>query len=228
MNKPYLTYILPTKQRLEWIAESLSSLMYQTEPNIEIIVINDGSTDGTDELLNSDFVKKDERVKVITHEKSMGAGYSRNEGTKLAQADIVAQFDDDDISLADRTEKTLKWFKEHPRSELINFGYIRIGMLNEVKEQFPGEEFDHERFIEKGQPNYYSNPSAAYRKKSFLETDGYGHETKDMTDDYQFVQNWIKAGKKIDWSPDGPVVLHRVLKDSMMVSIRGWRTEWAA
>jgi len=228
VNKPLITFILPTKNRLEWIAESLSSLMYQTEKNIEIIVIDDGSTDGTEEFLNSEFVKKDPRMKIVKHEKSMGAGYSRNEGSKLAQANIVAQFDDDDISLADRAEKTLKWFKEHPESELVNFGYVRIGMLNEIKEQFPGEEFDHERFIEKGQPNFFSNPGCAYLKKSFLETDGYGFEKKDMTDDYQFVQNWLKAGKRIDWSPEGPVVLHRVLKDSMMVNIRGWRTEWAA
>jgi glycosyltransferase involved in cell wall biosynthesis len=227
MEKPLISFVLPTKNRIEWIGESLASLMYQTENNIEIIVINDGSTDETDEFLESDFVKNDKRVKVINHPESIGAGLSRNEGSKLAQADIVCQFDDDDVCLGDRAETTLSWFKYHPESELVNFPYVRIDHLNKIMEKFPGEEFDEKKFTETGEVNYFSNPTVAYKKSSFEETKGYGKESIEATDDYIFVINWLNSGKKVDFCIGDPVVLHRVLKDSMMAKFRGFNPSWA-
>jgi len=227
MDKPLITFVLPTHNRIEFIGESLASLMYQTEKNIEIIVINDGSSDGTSEFLESDFVRSDKRIKVIHHDKSQGAGLSRNEGTSLAQAGIICQMDDDDVAMGNRAEKTLEWFKHHPDSELVNFPYVRIGMLNEIMESFPGEEFDVEKFKTTGEVNYFCNPTVAYKKETFLDSQGYGKESKEATDDYLMVFNWIKAGRKIDFCSGDPVVLHRVLKNSMMAKFRGFRPEWA-
>jgi len=228
MTQPLLTFVLPTKNRLEWIGESLTSLMNQSEKNIEIIVINDGSTDGTKEFLESDFVKNDPRIVVIHHEKSEGAGQSRNEGTLLAQSQIVAQMDDDDIALANRAEKTIEWFKDNPKSEMVNFPYVRIGHMNEIMESFPGENFNEEMFKESGRVNYFCNPAVGYLKENFIDTGGYGQESAEATDDYLMVDNWLKAGKKIDFMPGEPVVLHRVLKDSMMTKFRGFNPQWAS
>lgn len=226
MGKPLLTFVLPTKNRIEWIGESLQSLTLQTEKNIEIIVINDGSDDETKEFLESDLVKNDSRIRVVHHAISQGAGMSRNEGTALAMADIVAQMDDDDVCVAERAEKTLEWFKYHPESEMVNFPYVRIGHLNEIREAFRGEAFNEKEFKETGGINYFCNPSVAYKKESFLDTLGYGKESKDATDDYIMVKNWIKAGKKIDFCAGDPLVLHRVLKDSMMTQFRGFNPAW--
>lgn len=226
MDKPLLSFVLPTKNRVAWLGEAIMSLVTQNEPNIEIIVINDGSTDETKDLLESEYIKNDPRIKVVHHEESIGAGSSRNEGTELASADIVCQFDDDDMSVGDRAEKTVQWFKEHPESELVNFAYVRVGMLNEIMENFPGKEFDEDTFKKTGAVNFYCNPSVAYKKASFKETAGYGKESKEATDDYLFVDNWIKAGKKIDFCPE-TVVLHRVLPNSMMTQFRGYDASWS-
>jgi glycosyltransferase involved in cell wall biosynthesis len=202
--------------------------MYQDEKDIEIIVINDGSTDGTKEFLESDFIKEDPRIRVIHHETSQGAGLSRNEGTLLAKSDIVAQMDDDDVALGNRVALTLEWFKGNPDSEMVNFPYVRISHLNDIMEQFHGEEFDESLFKDTGRVNYFSNPTVAYKKDVFLKTPGYGEESKEATDDYLLVSNWVKEGKKIDFCPGEPVTLHRVLKDSMMSQFRGFKPEWAA
>jgi glycosyltransferase involved in cell wall biosynthesis len=222
---PLISFVLPTHNRLEFVGECIQSLLEQTEPNIEIIVVNDNSTDGTKEFLD-EWAVKDPRVKLFHNEQNMGAGRSRNIGTAMASADIVAVCDDDDVYPEDRAEVTLRWFREHPQSELVNFPYMRIGYFAEHLEPFYGSEFDEKAFKEKGTVSYFCNPSVAFKKSSALEMGGYPSETKQMTDDIQFVKNWIDAGKKIDFDNRAMACLHRVLPTSMMAKQRGFRPEW--
>ena len=92
---------------------------------------------------------------------------------------------------------------------------------------FYGSEFDEEGFKTNGVVNYFCNPTVAYKKKSADEIGGYQPETKEQTDDIQFLTNWIKAGKKVGFDNRAFGVLHRVLPDSMMSKQRGFKPEWA-
>jgi glycosyltransferase involved in cell wall biosynthesis len=230
-SKPLISFCLPTYNRNEWVGEAIQSLLDQTEKNIEVIVVDDGSTDGTRVLLEA-MQKMDSRLRVIYNETNLGAGNSRNIAAAAAQADIVGVCDSDDVYPKDRAEATLRWFTENPDSELVNFPYVRIGYLHnivgepEVLETFHGAPFDSEAFLKEGSVTYYCNPSAAYKKKSAEEIGGYGSETPGMTDDVQFVRKWIEAGKKIDFDNRIFGVMHRVLPSSMMAQQRGFRPEW--
>ena len=220
---PKISFVMPTHNRIEWMPQCLQSLIDQTENDIEIIVVNDNSTDGTREYLES---IKDPRLVVIHNEQKQGGGKSRNIGMAAASAPIIGVCDDDDFYPEDRAEVTLRWFAEHPESELVNFPYIRVGYFDEHLENFFGGEFDHELFKKDGTVTYFCNPSAAYKKASAVEVGGYPSETKEMTDDVQFITNWVKAGKKIDFDNRAFGCLHRVLPSSMMVKNRGWNPAW--
>jgi glycosyltransferase EpsE len=226
MSKPLISFCLPTYNRNAWVGETIASLLEQTEKNIEIIVVDDCSTDGTNELLD-EMVKMDSRVKVIYNEKNMGAGKSRNIAMAAAQADIICVCDSDDFYPEDRAAVTLKWFEEHPESELVNFPYIRVGYCGEQLEPFYGAAFDEKAFKEKGTVSYFSNPTVAFKKASAEAIGGYPSETDKMTDDVQFVKNWIDAGKKIDFDNRAFACMHRVMPDSIMVKHRGFQPEWA-
>ena len=226
MNKPKISFCIPTKHRVAWIGECLVSALEQTAPDIQIVVVNDGSDDGTKEFLD-DWAVKDPRVKVIHNETSLGGGKSRNIGAAAATSDIIAVMDDDDLMPSDRAFVTLRWFEEHPESELVNYPYMRIGYFGENLRPFWGEPFDHERWKKDGTIGYFSNPSCAYKKKSAEEMGGYPSETKNETDDHQFVNNWLKAGKKIDFDIRAFTNLHRVMPKSMMANLRGWKADWA-
>lgn len=126
----------------------------------------------------------------------------------------------------DRAEETLNWFKENPESELVTFGYVSVGYNNDIIERFDGEAFDHDLYKREERVNYYCNPSVGMKKSSYFETEGYKKENPQETDDSQFVRNWIKSGKKIDYSSKASVLLHRVLPNSMMAKMRGFRKEW--
>jgi glycosyltransferase involved in cell wall biosynthesis len=221
--KPKISFVMPTHNRIEWMPLCLESLLVQTEKDIEIIVVNDCSNDGTREYLDS---ITDPRLKVIHNETNQGGGNSRNIGMEAASADIIAVCDDDDFYPEDRASVTLKWFEEHPESELVNFPYIRIGYFDEQLEHFFGADFDHDAFKKDGTVTYFCNPSTAMRKESALSMGGYPPETKEQTDDIQFITNWVKAGKKIDFDNRAFGCLHRVLPNSMMVKNRGWNPQW--
>jgi len=224
---PKISFVLPTCNRLEWVGECIQSLIEQSEKDIEIIIVNDASTDGTKEFLD-DWATKDPRVKVFHNATNQGGGQSRNIGAALATSELIGVCDDDDLYPVDRAEVTLRWFAEHPEGELVNFPYVRIDYFGDIMPPpFYGAEFDEIGFKEKAVVNYFCNPSVAYKKKSAEEIGGYQPENKEQTDDIQFLTNWIKAGKKVGFDNRAFGVMHRVLPDSMMSKQRGFKTEWA-
>lgn len=227
---PLISFVIPTHNRIGWLPLCLQSLLTQTVKDIEIIVVNDASTDGTEEFLDS-WAIKDPRVKVIHNETNKGGGESRNIGCNAASSEIIGVCDDDDVYIETRAEMILDWFKKNPESELVNFPYVSVDYFDEPLEAFEGQPFDHEAFKQDGGVNYWCNPSAAYKKASAIEMGGYSKEKQGLTDDYQFLTNWVKAGKKVDFCKvydEQPAfsTLHRILPNSMMSSIRGFKPEW--
>lgn len=225
MTKPLISFVMPVFNRLEWLGEAVSSVLSQTEQNIELIIVDDCSDDGSWEFMN-DWLKDEKRVKLFRNEKNLGAGPSRHKGAELAQADILCICDSDDVNVDERAKKTLEWFEKNPESELVTFPYVSVSYTNEILQNFDGEKFDYETYEKTGYINYYCNPSAAVKKKAYFETKGYEKENDKETDDRQFVRNWLKAGKKIDFCFGDALILHRVLPDSMCVKFRGFNPDW--
>lgn len=225
---PLISYVIPTRNRVEWLASCVSSLLVQknVDPkNIEIVVVNDASDDGTEELL--EWYKKDPRIKVLSNPGQLGAGLSRNKGVKASLGEIVGMCDDDDIYFEDRTRLILEFFEKHPDIALVNFPYVRIGLNDEQLETFHGQDFNEKQFRETGIVNYFCNPTAALRKKDFLEMGGYRPETHEVTDDFQFLKAWVESGRKVGFVPNEYPCGHRVLPDSIMAKMRGFKAEWA-
>lgn len=227
---PKLSFVIPTYNRVAWVGQAIESCLGQSETDVEVVVVDDCSTDGTDELL--EFYKENPRVKLIKNEVNLGAGRSRNIGANAATAEIIAVMDSDDLCIHTRAEETLNWFEKNPNSELVTFPYVTIDYFDNVIGNDKGRPFDHEEFKKTGGVSYFSNPSSAYKKSAALEMGGYPPEKEGLTDDYQFVQRWIESRRRIDFCGDNGkgeipyVTLHRVLPDSIMAKIRGWRPEF--
>lgn len=96
-----ISIIMPVRNGGRFLVEAIDSIRAQSYVNWEMIVVNDGSTDNTTEIL-ADFSQKDNRIKVITNKKSAGIGASLNKALRQAQGHFVARMDGDDISLPNR------------------------------------------------------------------------------------------------------------------------------
>lgn len=230
MEAPKVSFVLPAYNCVAWIGEAVSSCLSQTVKDIEVVIVNDASTDGTKEFLD-DWASKFPNVKIIHNEKNLGSGMSRNIGTEAASAPIIAITDGDDINADQRAELILKHFELNPESELVTFPVLQIGYYNERMEENDGQPFDHEAFLKDGKVTYYSNPSSAAKKESLLAMGGFGKEELDgdvrKTDDYMFLEKWVKSGRKVDFQGGAYVTFHRTLANSAMSKVRGWEPSWA-
>lgn len=103
IENPLISIIVPVYNVEKYLRQCLESLINQTYKNIEIICINDGSTDKSSEIL-VEFTQKDSRVKIITQEKS-GVSTARNSGLKIASGDYIMFVDSDDWTEIDACEK---------------------------------------------------------------------------------------------------------------------------
>lgn len=105
-NKPEVSVIMPVFNGAEHIAEAIRSVISQTHKNWELIVSDDGSTDGTLELV-SRFESEDDRVSVLSGGHRQGPGAARNVGLDAARGRWLAFLDADDLWLPTKLERTL-------------------------------------------------------------------------------------------------------------------------
>lgn len=94
MNPPLVSVIIPTRDRAELLVDTLSALRSQTYPHLEVIVVDDGSTDATPEVVE-EARAKDTRVRGLRHAQSRGAATARNTGAAVAGGEYFL-FEDDD------------------------------------------------------------------------------------------------------------------------------------
>ncbi len=122
-NKPIVSLIIPVFNTEMYLKKCLDSSMNQTLKNLEIIVINDGSQDGSLEIAES-YAKKDKRIKVFS-QKNRGQGYARNLGIRKAKGEFIFCLDADDWIELDTLEKLYKK-AQIEKSDVVICGWKRI------------------------------------------------------------------------------------------------------
>lgn len=114
-----ISIIIPVYNKEKYIKKCLESITNQTYKNIEIIVINDGSTDNSENIIK-EFAKKEKRIKVFTQSNG-GVSKARNQGLKYASGEYILFVDADDYVEADYVEKMVAY-----KEDLIVCGYINV------------------------------------------------------------------------------------------------------
>ena len=103
-ERPIVSIVIPVYNTETFLRRCLDSACEQTLKNIEIIIVNDGSTDGSGDIC-TEFSVKDSRIKVITHEKNLGPFQARISGVEIATGIYVHFVDSDDFIALDCEEK---------------------------------------------------------------------------------------------------------------------------
>lgn len=115
--------IITTHNRCECLKAAIRSVLNQTYKNIELIIVNDASTDNTEEYLKS--IQSDEiQIINIKKEESRGGNHARNKGILAATGYYIAFLDDDDVWLEEKIEKQVKLFEESPDLGLVYCAHI--------------------------------------------------------------------------------------------------------
>ena len=108
MNNPLISIIVPIYNVEKYLSKCIDSIINQTLENIEIILVNDGSTDSCAEIIES-YANKDNRIKVI-HKKNGGQSSARNMGLDIAKGEYIGFVDSDDYVSLDLYKDVIESF----------------------------------------------------------------------------------------------------------------------
>ena len=182
------------------IEECINSIMLQTYPHFEVIIINDGSTDRTSEILSK---INDERFRIINSDHDYIA--SLNKGLKLARGKYIARMDADDIMVPTRIEKELNFMEENPDIDVCSACFEIFGSYT-VKEPIGSCDLS-EPLVELLTRNMICHPATMLRK-SFLENNNIHYKRYDYAEDYKFWVDIACAGGRFHILPD-VLIKHR-------------------
>lgn len=130
MKAPLVSIIIPTYNRANLIGETLGSVLTQTYTNWECIIVDDGSTDHTDEVVEN-YLKKDIRfiyIKKRLNQFAKGAGAARNYGLEYSQGEYINWFDSDDLMESNFISEKIKILTLYPDTDVVigGFGYFDV------------------------------------------------------------------------------------------------------
>ncbi|WP_251133093.1 glycosyltransferase family 2 protein [Exiguobacterium sp. s95] len=111
-NKIFVSIIMPTYNDMEFIGKSIDSVLNQTFRNFELLVVDDCSTDETKSYIEK-RKNQDGRIKYLSNDKNSGAAVSRNLGVEVAQGELIAFIDSDDVWFENKLEKQIAFMMEN-------------------------------------------------------------------------------------------------------------------
>lgn len=111
MTKPIISVVMPVYNGEKYLREAIDSILNQTYNNFEFIILNDGSTDKTEEIILS---YDDTRIVYVKNEENLQIVKTLNKGVSLAKGKYIARMDADDISQPDRFKKQIQFMEHNP------------------------------------------------------------------------------------------------------------------
>lgn len=124
LANPTVSAVIPTYNRAHLVGRAIQSVLNQTYQDFEIIVVDDGSTDNTEEVVKS---FNDPRIRYIRHDQNRGGSAARNTGIKMARGEYIAFQDSDDEWLPEKLEKQMRVFENAPAEVgVVYTGFWRI------------------------------------------------------------------------------------------------------
>jgi len=125
---PKVSVVMPVFNREKYVVDAVNSILTQTFTDFEFIIIDDGSTDSTFDILKT---FNDKRIKLVRKEKNQGNYTARNKGMEMATGKYICVMDSDDIALAYRIQKQYEFMELHKQIGICG-GFVRLIDCNKI------------------------------------------------------------------------------------------------
>ncbi len=184
MNDYLVSVILPTYNRAWTLEEAIDSVLFQDYPHIELIVIDDGSTDNTQDLLK----KYKHKVTIICQE-NLGVSAARNAGIKRSSGQFMALLDSDDLWDERKISCQVEFFEHHPEAFICQTEEIWIRNGKRVNPRRKHKK-PSGMIFEPSLNLCLVSPSAVMMRKELFELKGYFNEDFTVCEDYDL---WLRV-----------------------------------
>ncbi len=206
-----ISIILPAYNAERTLAESVDSVLAQTYDKIELVIIDDGSTDGTRTIAEY-YAQKDCRVKVLCNEVNIGVLKTRMRGVRSAVGQWIAFIDSDDLWDPDKLKKQMEIIqKTGCVLAYSGSGYIRADGSSISWVLHVPEEVTFKSLLKQ---NLISNSSVLVKKEIFLRYSPFSEDHRDMHEDFACWMLILK-GRFRACGIDEPLITYRVYRKSM-------------
>lgn len=191
-----LSFVIPSYNCAAFLAHAIESAQKQTYANVEIVVIDDASTDSTPTLMA--HYANDKRVVYRRLEKNIGRSAARNLGNTIATGEIILVLDADDIAYPDRAKATAHKMKS---ADFVYGSCDYIDALGTRLGTNLADVFDKKRALETGL-NRITHSTCAYTKELAGKIAYRGGDISDLgIDDWAFQTEVAMSGAKMDFTP---------------------------
>ena len=204
---PTVSIVIPTYNRAQILPLALQSVLSQTYQDIEVIIVDDASTDNTGEVVQS---IKDERIRYIRHPENKGGSAARNTGIRASRGEFIAFQDSDDEWLQDKLQKQMEAIqKGEPETDIVYTGFYKEQENKRI--YIPAHNIKKKEGDILGQllrENFVATPTVLARKRD-LEKVGMFDETLPRYQDWELA---IRLAKQYTFRcVDEPLLIaHRV------------------
>ena len=196
-NNPLISVLIPTYNNGKYIKQAIESVYAQSYDNIEIIVIDDGSTDNTKEVL-----KRYKNIKYFYIEHK-GIPFARNVALEKAKGEYIAFLDSDDYWLPEKLNTQIQYFKDHPNCEIVFTKYENFFEEENIKKNKRAINEKKREAME-----HHILPSALI-KKSLFEKYGVFDENFQIGEDSEFIYRMTKKGVNFNYFIDKVFYMRR-------------------
>ena len=187
--KPIITVLISVYNGEKYLKEAIDSILNQTFKDFEFLIINDASTDNSEEILKN---YKDSRIKIIFNKKNLGLTKSINKGLKIAKGEYIARQDADDVSSSERLEKQVRFLDTYPDYAAVGSFTKIIDEKSKVICQLERPVYFQEIKRALMLDNCITHGSVMIRKKCLLEV-GFYDEAMKRSQDYEL---WLRLSEK--------------------------------
>jgi hypothetical protein len=204
MTRPVVSVVMPVRNGAEWIGASIASIVGQPIDELELVVVDDGSTDGTASVV-AGWTDADPRVRCIPGpERGPGAAFDR--GVEHSRADVVARMDADDVALPWRIPRQLAFLQERPEVVMVG-GFIEVmdpdgGLIG--CEVVP---LDDREIRSRLPAHCFFNPTLAFRRVALEQVGGH-RPVFDTGEDVDLALRVVAMGRVANLAQ--PLVRYRV------------------
>ncbi|REL24170.1 glycosyltransferase [Rhodohalobacter sp. SW132] len=206
---PKVTVLMPVYNAEKYLREAIDSILNQSFTDFEFLIIDDGSTDSSLDIINS---YTDDRIRLVINDQNMGIGATLNKGIELASSDLIARMDADDISLPDRLEKQYTYLEAHPECSLLS---SNVEVISETGERLYLYQRDSKLFY--FNLTFYCwiyHPSVMYKRRHVIDA---GMYPSTFSEDYRLWSKLIR--KYLIHNLDDILIKYRITNQSVSNSV---------
>lgn len=208
---PAVTVLMGVYNGLPGLESAIESILSQTFTNFEFVIIDDASTDGSGAVIDR-YATLDSRIRVVRNQVNEGLGAVLAKGVAISRGELVARMDADDVSLPERLEKQVAYFKRDPQLDVLGSYAVDVTREGKVvrERRVPTT---HEQIAKLVWACPFIHPTVMFRRSSIERVGSYSVRVR-RRQDYELWFRCVRGGLKFANIPE-PLVQYHFSQETM-------------